>query len=564
MSPATAIGRRCVRDAARRVSAGPVGVMLGVVLGLVLGVGVAPATVVASPDAATSVDADAMTATLHPGWNMVGWLGPPTPVADLFDAIPSLGRVALWDAAGQRYRSRARTGIRPDGMGQLTAGMGLWLWLGGDAPVEWSRPVSAGGAPLSLHPGWNLVGWAGEDGAAAGALLPRFGASLTGAARWDAERQGYAHYRPGAPDPAGTLDDLRRGDALWVELDHRFWLWQPGAVLVVSGPVPEATVTSVRGELSRLRSFFSERFGTGPVDYAVHLAGDDESAAAAARGLPGGGSSRVCAAASSELGVFVLNASCPGAHTYALDSNYLRTAIERLAPWASLPPSEEGYGRRGPDWLVHAIRSYAGDAYNVTSGLGTWDEIRARQGRVVHRLDRSLASLGSWRELTSAEHEGARALVLFAGEWLVTRAGEPALVDYYRQLPATANWREAFETAFGITADGFYREFEAYRATIASVFSPRQVRGWLRDGDGNPAPGAHVIAAPNERRWEDATRTADDGSFALEVVDGRYDIYLSLAATSCGLEHVAVLVVVGADVTDLELRLPGGSSCGPA
>ncbi len=86
------------------------------------------------------------------------------------------------------------------------------------------------------------------------------------------------------------------------------------------------------------------------------------------------------------------------------------------------------------------------------------------------------------------------------------------------------------------------------------------MRGWLRDG--NPAPGAYVIAAANERRWEDVARTGDDGSFSLEVVGGRYDIYLSLAATGCvvsrrdGLPHVGVLVVMGSDVAGLKLRLP--------
>ncbi len=48
----------------------------------------------ASPDADVSDDAETITTTLYPGWNLVGWVGPDTPVAELFDEIPSLWQVS--------------------------------------------------------------------------------------------------------------------------------------------------------------------------------------------------------------------------------------------------------------------------------------------------------------------------------------------------------------------------------------------------------------------------------------------------------------------------------------
>lgn len=160
-----------------------------------------------------------------------------------------------------------------------------------------------------------------------------------------------------------------------------------------------------------------------------------------------------------------------------------------------------------------AIRVYTADAYDAAVGVRSRDEIRAARGEIVDRLDRALADLGNWNDIAVGDRAAARAVSFFAGEWLARHAGEPALIDYFRRLSISRAWREAFAAAFGITVDGFYDAFEAYRAAIAATFSPRQVRGWLRDGDGNPAPGAHVIAAPNERRWEDAARTGNDGSF---------------------------------------------------
>ena len=61
-------------------------------------------------------------------------------------------------------------------------------------------------------------------------------------------------------------------------------------------------------------------------------------------------------------------------------------------------------------------------------------------------------------------------LGLLAVDWLVERAGEPALLEYHRSLAAATSWRSAFdsafESAFGLTAESFYEQFEAYRATL--------------------------------------------------------------------------------------------------
>ncbi|MDE2640572.1 MAG: hypothetical protein OXI03_08330, partial [Chloroflexota bacterium] len=58
----------------------------------------------------------------------------------------------------------------------------------------------------------------------------------------------------------------------------------------------------------------------------------------------------------------------------------------------------------------------------------------------------------------------AQPLSFLAVEWLAQRAGEPALFQYYRLLPSSDSWQDAFQGAFGITIDEFYDEFAKYRA----------------------------------------------------------------------------------------------------
>ena len=61
----------------------------------------------------------------------------------------------------------------------------------------------------------------------------------------------------------------------------------------------------------------------------------------------------------------------------------------------------------------------------------------------------------------------AWALASLAGVRLAEHAGEASLFEYYRQLPASVSWEEAFGAAFGMSAADFHEAFEAYRAEAA-------------------------------------------------------------------------------------------------
>ena len=162
----------------------------------------------------------------------------------------------------------------------------------------------------------------------------------------------------------------------------------------------------------------------------------------------------------------------------------------------------------------------------------------------------------------------ARALSSIAGELLADRASEAALFDYFRQLPTSDTWQEAFEAAFEMSVDDFYEAFEARRAEVAPPFVLHHVRGFVVDPDGNPSAGAWVAANRGEGRWEDAASTGADGAFDLVLRDGSYYLNVDLTTTGCQvptddrLHPGGEIEVDGADVTAVEIRLPEGSSCG--
>ena len=75
----------------------------------------------------------------------------------------------------------------------------------------------------------------------------------------------------------------------------------------------------------------------------------------------------------------------------------------------------------------------------------------------------------------------AKALSFLAADWLLARAGERAIFEYYRLRQSTDDWKDAFEGAFGITIDEFYQEFAEYRAAGLVALIPRRGDAALDD-----------------------------------------------------------------------------------
>ena len=394
-----------------------------------------------TPVSAEEPGSATLTSQLLPGWNMVAWLGPEAPVSELFDAIPALRQVSAWDSEEQRYRQALRTSTPRDGLTRLTAGMGLWLRVGGDEPVEWTRPLSEGHVLLSLRSGLNLVGWMGRDGESFAESAGRAGDALVLASRWNAATQSYELFGP----PAKDALRLNRGDAIWVELNDDARWWQ-SATFEFASDIPADQQVAIRDEMLRVVEFFEERYAIEPAQLSVAVgveAAEDAGATAAS---------------------IAISSSAAESRAIAdtLAREYFHVVRQDLAG-----------GSDSPAWMTAGASEYAVGAYRQARGETTAPGLHAE--RWLDLLYTATPALPELEQATSLLAAGAAAdsLGALAAEWLVERAGEPALFEYQRLLPASKSWAEAFEAAFGIAVGDFYEAFAQHRERRAPPGSDR-------------------------------------------------------------------------------------------
>ncbi len=108
--------------------------------------------------------------------------------------------------------SATRTAVRVQGQGTAVEVRGVF-------------GTAAGARSVTLHAGWNLVGWTGAT-PAADAI-----ADITGAVdalfTWDAAARQFRSYRPSLPPSFNDLSELQRGDGVWIRVTRAVSWQQP-------------------------------------------------------------------------------------------------------------------------------------------------------------------------------------------------------------------------------------------------------------------------------------------------------------------------------------------------
>ena len=120
----------------------------------------------------------------------------------------------------------------------------------------------------------------------------------------------------------------------------------------------------------------------------------------------------------------------------------------------------------GPTGSRSLCAAYAEHAYLAAAGHEDLDVIRIRRADIAARADQTLRDLELYPPGRVYPDIWDRGLTFVAGDWLVARAGELAILEYYRLLPTSDSWQEAFEGAFGMAIDDFYAAFAEYRAGL--------------------------------------------------------------------------------------------------
>ncbi len=346
--------------------------------------------------------------------------------------------------------------------------------------------------------------------------------------------------------------------------------------IVFVGEFPPYLQEEIRFEADLVVSIFSERFGATPPETTITFARTREQLADAYRALTGRAlpTWRWCFAdrlPSARYIIFIHIGSCGFGYTvgdaagFVLAHEYFHVLQLALAP-----------DPKGPYWLSEGSAEYAmalfGDRRKVLEYEAFRNLARLRNASWTGTLE---DAAGDTSFPPGHEHYF---LGFLAVELLVELAGEDALLEYFRLLPAHVDWREAFEAAFGRTADEFYAEFEPHRAEAIAGY--RTIRGRVIGSDEAPRDGVTLWALDEFDLKGGYGETAPDGTFSIGLTrDGSYrvEVYVVDATGLCNLAgwyaegagftpsagEAAYLLVEDGQVTVPDIRLPAEATPRP-
>lgn len=439
------------------------------------------------PARAEEPSGDGAGTALHPGVNLVGWVGEATSVSQIFREIPQLESVWAWDQQLDKWLVAGRD--TPPGLGSLrllTAGMGLRLHIGGEEPVVWRRSSEPTRGLVRLWTGWNLVAWSGPDGAPLEQVAKGIGWSLRSLRRWDAASGQWAVWtspersaQPIAHSGSHPQAGVQRGEALWVEVARAVNWLQPTGILPrieFQDGVSEEVRTRVRQDLQAALSYFGEQYGIqADPSLRVFVEGQDW-------GGGGAGGNEIHLALFSGRGTVIheyfhiLQEQLSGSSATFQDDSLPGWLSEGSAEWAT--SDGRVFERREPQETLYLREIWSG---------------------------RQPVSLRYPRLLTFDQYSYGRIAI---GR-LAAKAGADSWVEFWRRLApndipgrprwtSSPAWPTAFHEVFGISPSNFSAEFE--------VWCPDAIQRLLRNiFDLSAEADATADAVKPELCWNDLT-----------------------------------------------------------
>ena len=233
-----------------------------------------------------------VTTVLHPGLNAIGWVEAAMPTASLFESIPEAVAMFAWDGAEQKWQFARRGDTTTGNLELLHPGVGVLVRVASEAPIAWIRRVTPVqpdflSGTVELHPGWNLVAWAGQSNS------PNvLRGDIRDSWRWDQRIQGWRSRSPSTSKGDFSSDFLAHGEALWVDSAQAgLWRqtptgWWPEsealpdwiASIQFWGNVAAADQQALADRAADVSHYFSEWFAVSTAP-RVHIAADDATAA---------------------------------------------------------------------------------------------------------------------------------------------------------------------------------------------------------------------------------------------------------------------------------------------
>ena len=461
----------------------------------------------------------------------------PLSTAALFEDAPQIVSVSRHDRDSDTY-AYAFNGLA-EASGDLAAlqpGMGVVIRLGGDEPVEWTRPTVPAAGLVELRTGVNWAGWLGPDDWAITDVARGIGRFLSEI------RLGDHVYDPASPETADNWPTVSRGDALIVTVKRGINWLQPTYVepkLIFTGSVNQGIRNDVKRDLADMMAFNAEAFGVqaDPFRLVIIIPGDVRSLFNELERLGnpwdweslrswwqrsggrGGADFNI-----NRADFWTRNQGRYSVGRYVLLEEYFHAIQYQLAGDAlDLPPT----------WMVEGSVNW------IRADVETND----RTGYPLSRrlIDaRNRASQGPpLEDVEEGNQTWQYSFGLVAADLLVERDGVATMLDFFRafapgrtgangQWESQLSWEGAFAATYGISVDEFYAEFEAmmhrYRGDVPRRPEPGQVRmrGTVVDRNGEPRSQVRVKSFEIEN---DAfatfgtaqARSDEDGEFTLFV-----------------------------------------------
>ena len=409
--------------------------------------------------------------------NLIGWLEQPTPVAELFAAIPRAEALFVWDAGAAAWRTASpRVRGHPGELTHLRPGMGVWLRLGGSGAARWDRLVVPGDPKTvsltgytDLHQGGAFVAWVDSWRS-----LEVLGEDLLWIQRWDSSRQQWdGPHVPASAAIGRSVNDLRAGDGLWIAT-ARSGLWRQNRAhwwpdtaepfdwiqsIDFWGNVSESERQRLRDHAAAVATFSLERFGSSTTPQ-VHAAADLESGQTMRDAVWGLGGTAYCGeATTNELTLIITCYGNDAVDIGTFTHEYFHTLQAEHYRDRYHANGFEREKAAGPGWLTEGSAEWAKFTYMDSIRPGAYADGRAARVWSAERTNETLRDARLY--VQSGMHNQ---LGLLATERLADRFGDASILESFAQRALHATSADAFEATFGLTLDEFYDEFAAWRA----------------------------------------------------------------------------------------------------
>lgn len=487
---------------------------------------------------ALSADEDALTTTLHPGWNLIGWIHEETPAADLFDQLDALE--SIHDGSGRSMRRPVADAPAADEAAlTLQPGRGYWLRIDSDQPLDWTRPAEPSTLRFQLEPGDQLVAWAGPSDRSIADVLLGLRDQLSLAWRWIAAEQRYVPWSPNPEIPSLDTPPLNRGDAVRIDLlEPTEWLHPTGnlpRIQFAGGlhhQLPDNFRETVEADLRSVVERFVAKFQFEvPADRLIlRVPTTTEALQRQQRNMH----------AISDAWAFSPT-TLDGTSIIVVPWYIWRFTSDRLKPSLRSLAHEH----------FHIMQyELAGPKRNevpgwLTEGTAGWSDVILFDlpQLDLDQIQEISGTLDLWTRSDANDYD--HYLGGIATRFLAKRAGVESLINFWRNLDPRVHsdrtWQIAFAESFDITFADFVAEFYEHRRPLFTIVSGRvETVGdislsslYIHTAGGVGSPTAAVVH-----------NVAPDGTFTLAAYRGEptstdlywHDLIIGSTETNCQAE----------------------------